>query len=79
MKNRLPPLNALRVFEVAARKLSFSQAAKELFVTQGAVSKQIKILEEYLDTALFDRTNGGLVICSSQTGHFIKRHFAVQS
>lgn len=60
MKNRLPPLNALQVFEVAARKLSFSQAAKELFVTQGAVSKQIKRLESHLDVALFDRQGSGL-------------------
>lgn len=42
MTRRLPPLNSVRVFEVAARHLSFSKAAEELFVTQGAVSKQIR-------------------------------------
>ncbi|MBJ7539582.1 LysR substrate-binding domain-containing protein [Marinomonas transparens] len=60
MSTKLPPLNALKVFEVAARKLSFSQTAIELCVTQGAVSKQIKTLEEYLQLALFDRTPTGL-------------------
>lgn len=60
MSTKLPPLNALKVFEVAARKLSFSQTAIELCVTQGAVSKQIKILEEHLQLALFDRRSTGL-------------------
>ncbi|ETX09781.1 LysR family transcriptional regulator [Marinomonas ushuaiensis DSM 15871] len=60
MSIKLPPLNALKVFEVAARKLSFSQAAMELCVTQGAVSKQIKALEEHLQLPLFYRTPKGL-------------------
>jgi LysR family glycine cleavage system transcriptional activator len=60
MSMKLPPLNALKVFEVAARKLSFSQAAVDLCVTQGAVSKQIKMLEEHLKLELFDRTPRGL-------------------
>lgn len=42
MSKRLPPLNALRVFDAAARHLSFTRAADELFVTQAAVSHQIK-------------------------------------
>ena len=42
MSKRLPPLNALRVFDAAARHLSFTRAAEELFVTQAAVSHQIK-------------------------------------
>src|SRR5258706_510488 len=45
---RLPPLNALRVFEAAARHLSFKEAANELAITQAAVSHQIKSLEDYL-------------------------------
>lgn len=60
MPSKLPPLNALKVFDVAARKLSFSKAAEELCVTQGAVSKQIKLLEDYLQIALFKRTSSGL-------------------
>jgi len=55
LKERLPPLNALRAFEVAARKLSFTAAAKELFVTPGAVSLHVKQLEDYLDVQLFVR------------------------
>lgn len=62
MASTFPPLNALRVFEVAARKLSFSRAAEELCVTQGAVSKQIQALEQYLEQPLFERTPAGLVL-----------------
>lgn len=60
MRHNFPPLNALKVFEVAARHLSFSKAAEELFVTQGAVSKQIQTLEQYLEQPLFHREKGGL-------------------
>ncbi len=52
---RLPPLNSIRAFEAAARHLSFSKAAEELFVTPAAVSQQIKQLEGYLGVALFRR------------------------
>ncbi|MDH3740926.1 MAG: transcriptional regulator GcvA [Hyphomicrobiales bacterium] len=52
---RLPPLNSLRAFEAAARWLSFSKAADELFVTPAAVSQQIRQLEDYLGIALFHR------------------------
>ncbi|WP_085935258.1 LysR substrate-binding domain-containing protein [Enhydrobacter aerosaccus] len=51
----LPPLNALRMFLVAARHLSFSRAALELNVTHGAVSRQIRGLEAFLGVALFER------------------------
>ncbi|HZT56086.1 MAG TPA: LysR substrate-binding domain-containing protein [Burkholderiaceae bacterium] len=51
----LPPLNALRVFDVAARCRSFSQAARQLCLTQGAVSRQIQTLEQYYGFALFVR------------------------
>ncbi|MEZ5583639.1 MAG: transcriptional regulator GcvA [Candidatus Competibacteraceae bacterium] len=57
MSQRLPPLNALRAFAVAARHLSFKQAAEELNVTPAAVSQQIKQLENYLDVELFQRSN----------------------
>jgi LysR family transcriptional regulator, glycine cleavage system transcriptional activator len=53
----LPPLHALRAFEAAGRHLSFTLAAKELFVTQGAISRQVRLLEEYLGTRLFQRGN----------------------
>lgn len=62
MSRRLPPLNALRAFEAAARHLSFTKAAEELHVTQAAVSHQIKGLEEWLGLPLFRRMNRGLVL-----------------
>ncbi|MCR6628856.1 MAG: LysR substrate-binding domain-containing protein [Magnetospirillum sp.] len=55
MSSRLPPLNALRAFEAAARHGSFTLAAEELCVTPGAVSRQIKALEEHFGLALFAR------------------------
>lgn len=62
MATRLPPLNALRTFEAAARHLSFTKAAGELFVTQAAVSHQIRALEEHLGALLFRRMNRALVL-----------------
>jgi LysR family glycine cleavage system transcriptional activator len=53
----LPPLNALRAFEAAARHLSFKMAAKELCVTPAAVSRHVANLEKFLGTALFVRNN----------------------
>jgi LysR family glycine cleavage system transcriptional activator len=55
MGRRLPPLNSLKSFEAAGRLLSFTEAAKELNVTQAAVSHQIKVIEDFLGIALFDR------------------------
>ncbi|MGH6885899.1 MAG: transcriptional regulator GcvA [Geminicoccales bacterium] len=62
MTERLPPLNALRTFEAAARHLSFTKAAAELFVTQAAVSHQIKTLEDHLGMPLFRRLNRALML-----------------
>lgn len=62
MKRRLPPLNALRAFESAARLLSFTKAADELAVTQGAVSHQVKTLEEWAGIPLFRRDGRGPVL-----------------
>jgi LysR family glycine cleavage system transcriptional activator len=62
MTARLPPLNALRTFEAAARHLSFTKAAAELFVTQAAVSHQIRTLEEHLGARLFRRANRALML-----------------
>jgi LysR family transcriptional regulator, glycine cleavage system transcriptional activator len=53
---QLPPLSTLRSFEAAARLLSFSKAADELFVTHGAVSRAIRHLEDHLGVPLFHRT-----------------------
>lgn len=55
MMTSLPPLNFLRAFEASARHLSFTQAARELNLTQAGVSKQIKLLEQYLGEQLFVR------------------------
>lgn len=55
MGRRLPPLNSLKCFEAAGRLLSFTEAAKELNVTQAAISHQIKVIEEFLGVRLFDR------------------------
>ncbi len=55
--DRLPPLNAIRAFEAAARHMSITLAADELHVTAGAVSRQIKSLEESLGVELFKRNH----------------------
>ena len=62
MLRRLPSLNALKAFEAAARHESFTRAAEELFVTQGAVSHQVKALELELGVKLFNRERQRLVI-----------------
>ena len=62
MKRKLPPLSWLRAFEAAARQLSFTHAAEELNLTQAAVSKQIKLLEQYLREPLFQRKPRSLVL-----------------
>src|SRR3954454_18215329 len=62
MRPRLPPLNNLKAFEAAARHESFTRAAEELCVTQGAVSQQVKALEEGLGLKLFNRERQRLVI-----------------
>src|SRR5258708_17524917 len=62
MLRRLPPLNALKAFEAAARHESVTRAAEELCVTQGAVSHQVKALEAELGIKLFNRERQRLVI-----------------
>ncbi|BCL70749.1 Glycine cleavage system transcriptional activator [Vibrio nigripulchritudo MADA3029] len=71
MSRRLPPLNSLRVFEAAARHLSFTRAAEELFVTQAAVSHQIKTLEDYLGLKLFRRRNRSLLLTEEGQSYFL--------
>ena len=64
MTGRLPPLNPLRAFEATARSGSVSAAARELNVTHGAVSHQIKALEESLNVSLFERGGKRLKLTS---------------
>lgn len=71
MSKRLPPLNALRVFDAAARHLSFTRAAEELFVTQAAVSHQIKSLEDFLGLKLFRRRNRSLLLTEEGQGYYL--------
>lgn len=61
-RRRLPPLNGLRVFEAVGRRLSMSGAARELRMTQGAVSQQIRRLESYLRIPLFHRCSHGVAL-----------------
>lgn len=68
MARRLPPLNALRAFEAAARRLSFVDAADELAVTPAAISHQVKALEAHLGLALFQRLPRGLVLTEQGRG-----------
>ncbi|KGQ71227.1 transcriptional regulator [Chelonobacter oris] len=70
MHKRLPPLNALKAFESAARHLSFTKAADELFVTQAAVSHQIKLLEDFLGIGLFIRKNRALALTEQGSAYF---------
>jgi LysR family transcriptional regulator, glycine cleavage system transcriptional activator len=67
LRRSLPQLNALRSFEAAARHESFTRAADELCVTQGAVSHQVKALEAALGLKLFNRERHGLII--TDAGH----------
>jgi LysR family glycine cleavage system transcriptional activator len=60
MRARIPPLNALRAFEAAARLGSISRAADEIHVTHGAVSHQVKALEEFLGVSLFAKQGRGV-------------------
>jgi LysR family glycine cleavage system transcriptional activator len=61
----LPPLNALRAFEAAARHLSFKLAAHELHVTPGAIGQHVKALEERLGVRLFERLHRQLILTAA--------------
>jgi LysR family transcriptional regulator, glycine cleavage system transcriptional activator len=67
----LPSLDLLRGFEAAARNLSFTKAAAELFVTQSAVSRQVKTIEDHLGVALFARSHRALRL--TEAGHDLYR------
>jgi DNA-binding transcriptional LysR family regulator len=66
----LPPLDLVRGFEAAARRLSFTQAAQELFVTQSAVSRQVQALEEFLGVKLFERRHKSLELTEAGQAYY---------
>lgn len=66
---KLPPLNAVKAFEVAARHVSFTKAAAELSVTHGAVSRQVALLEDWLGTPLFRRSASQLNLTEAGRGY----------
>ena len=70
MSRKLPPLNALKVFETSARLKSFTKAADELCVTPAAVSQQIKTLERYLQIQLFSRTHKNLQLTAAGKAYY---------
>ncbi|PKF76831.1 LysR family transcriptional regulator [Vibrio sp. vnigr-6D03] len=72
LTKHLPSSRALQAFIVAARCLSFSEAAKQLYVTQGAISKQIQSLETQLGQALFIRKGSGLVLTEAGNQYLSK-------
>ncbi|MEO6354915.1 MAG: transcriptional regulator GcvA [Oxalobacteraceae bacterium] len=72
MRRFIPSTSCLLAFETAARHLSFTKAAHELHITQGAVSRQTAILEEYLGSRLFERINRRLVLTE------VGREYALQ-
>ncbi len=65
MSRDIPPLNALRAFEAAARLQSVSKAGEELHVTHGAISRQVRALESFLGTALFEKEGRGVKLTDS--------------
>ena len=69
MPRRLPSLNALKAFEAAARHESFTRAAQELCVTQGAISQQVKSLEDELGLRLFRRERQRLVLTAAGSAY----------
>jgi LysR family glycine cleavage system transcriptional activator len=70
MTRRLPPLNAMRAFEATARNTSFTRAAAELCVTQGAVSRHVAALENWLQLKLFNRDRHGVELTPQGQAYF---------
>ena len=66
---KIPPLNSLKAFEASARHQSITKAANELSVTQSAISKQIKLLEDYLDLKLFERKYQHIILTQKAEGY----------
>lgn len=74
----LPPLISLRAFEATARRLSFSQAAEELYVTQSAVSHHIQRLESELGIALFERRTRAIALTAQGQAYYERVHAAFE-
>ena len=74
MPRRLPPLNALRAFEAAARHGAIAKAAEELSVTPSAVSEQVRLLEARLDVKLFHRRAQGVTLTSEGAAPAARPH-----
>ena len=72
MRRSLPPLKALRAFEAAARLGSFKAAAGELGVTHGAISQQVRLLEEWLRVPLFERHNRRIVVTLAARAYLLE-------
>ena len=77
-KRSLPPLVSLRAFEAAARRLSFSQAGQELFVSQSAVSHHVQKLEEDLGVALFERRARAVALTQAGQAYYARVHAAFE-
>jgi LysR family transcriptional regulator, glycine cleavage system transcriptional activator len=72
MQRRLPPLNSLRAFEAAARLGSFKEAASELHVTHGAVSRHVQLLEDWLGVPMFRRLNRRVVLTDPGKAYLVE-------
>ncbi|WP_210494122.1 LysR substrate-binding domain-containing protein [Microvirga antarctica] len=70
VRRKLPPLGALRAFECAARHLSFTRAGQELLVTQGAISRQVRVLEEFLGARVFVRLTRKIALTEEGARYF---------
>ncbi|MFV0887160.1 LysR substrate-binding domain-containing protein [Metapseudomonas otitidis] len=75
---RLPPLNAVRAFEAAARLGSYVAASRDLHVTQPAIGRHVKLLEEWLGVRLFDRTPRGVSLTAAGQRYYEKIASALQ-
>jgi LysR family glycine cleavage system transcriptional activator len=76
--NRLPPLNAVRAFDAAARLGSYVEASKALHVTQPAIGRHVKLLEEWLGIQLFERTSRGVTLTAAGEKYHRKISTALQ-
>ncbi|QRY80839.1 LysR family transcriptional regulator [Pseudomonas sp. PDNC002] len=75
---RLPPLNAVRAFEAAARLGSYVAASKDLHVTQPAIGRHVKLLEDWLGVQLFERTPRGVSLTPAGQRYYAKISTALQ-